>query len=107
MVVSKDARCHTYCVKNTRTGQEKVVHLNLMLQANFLPHKAEDDECYDDSLSSQEHLGEFWQNSAPTDCQESGCTVKWVAFLPTSDEYVGQLIQETWKVQWILEGLKG
>lgn len=84
------------------------MHLNLILQSNFLPHEAEDDECYDDSLSSQEHLGEFWQNTAPTDFQESECTVKWVASSPTSDEYVeGQLIQETWKVQWILEGLKG
>jgi len=37
VVVSKDPRCHTYRVQNISTGQEKVVHRNLMLQANFLP----------------------------------------------------------------------
>uniref|UniRef100_A0A8C2FH10 Gypsy retrotransposon integrase-like protein 1 n=1 Tax=Cyprinus carpio TaxID=7962 RepID=A0A8C2FH10_CYPCA len=37
VVVSVDTRCHTYSVRNTRTNQEKVVHRNLLLRANFLP----------------------------------------------------------------------
>ncbi|KAK7933215.1 hypothetical protein WMY93_004111 [Mugilogobius chulae] len=36
-VVSKDAKCHTFRIRNTVTGQEKVVHRNLLLSANFLP----------------------------------------------------------------------
>uniref|UniRef100_A0A8C4SQC7 Gypsy retrotransposon integrase-like protein 1 n=1 Tax=Erpetoichthys calabaricus TaxID=27687 RepID=A0A8C4SQC7_ERPCA len=36
-VVSKDSKCHTYHIKNTINGQEKIVHRNLILQASFLP----------------------------------------------------------------------
>lgn len=36
-VVSKDSRCHTYRIRHPSTGQERVVHRNLLLQANFLP----------------------------------------------------------------------
>lgn len=35
IVVSKDPKCHIYCVRNTCTGQKKVVHRNLLLQVNF------------------------------------------------------------------------
>nr|XP_055046856.1 uncharacterized protein LOC129432455 [Misgurnus anguillicaudatus] len=44
VVLSVDTRCHTYRIRNTRTGQEKVVHRNLLLQASFLPIE-ENDEC--------------------------------------------------------------
>ncbi|XP_038147761.1 uncharacterized protein LOC119787794 [Cyprinodon tularosa] len=37
IVVSHDPRCHTYRIKDAATGQEKVVHRNLLLAANFLP----------------------------------------------------------------------
>ncbi len=58
VVVSKDPRCHTFRVKNTSTGQEKVVHRNLMLQANFLPLEVEENEsCHDGSLFSQSDVG--------------------------------------------------
>lgn len=36
-VVSKDLRCHTYYIRHPHTGQEKIVHRNLLLRANFLP----------------------------------------------------------------------
>lgn len=36
-VVAKNARCHTYKIKNSRTGLEKIVHRNLLMLANFLP----------------------------------------------------------------------
>lgn len=53
-VVSKDPKCHTYRVKNTVTGQEKVVHRNLLLKANFLPlevdHEQESLSSFDTSL---------------------------------------------------------
>lgn len=50
-VVSRDPRCHTYCIKNTRTGREKVVHRNLLLCANFMLFELEEDE--NGSVSSQ------------------------------------------------------
>lgn len=47
--VSKDSMCHTYCIRQHSTGQEKVVHRNLLLQANFLPVKLdhEIESCFD------------------------------------------------------------
>lgn len=36
-VVSQDSRCHTYHIRNPDNGHEKVVHINLLLQASFLP----------------------------------------------------------------------
>lgn len=55
-MVSEDPKCHTYCVRNTYTGQEKVVHRNLLLQVNFLPTEAEELESSlaDDSEQCQE-----------------------------------------------------
>lgn len=40
-VVSKDSKCHTYRIRHHSTGQERVVHRNLLLQANFLPVEVE------------------------------------------------------------------
>lgn len=36
-VVALNPQCHIYRIRNTKTGQEKTVHRNLLLQANFLP----------------------------------------------------------------------
>ena len=43
VVVSRDPKCHTYRIKNTTSGYEKVVHRNLLLCANFLPLDLEDE----------------------------------------------------------------
>lgn len=44
VVVARDPKCHTYRVKNTTSGHEKVVHRNLLLYANFLPLELEDED---------------------------------------------------------------
>lgn len=57
-VISKDSKCHTYRIRHPSTGQEKIVHRNLLLQANFLPVEVEyERESTFDSGSepSQEH----------------------------------------------------
>lgn len=36
-VVEANPQCHIYRICNTKTGREKIVHRNLLLQANFLP----------------------------------------------------------------------
>ncbi len=43
-VVALNPQCHIYRIRNTRTGQEKTVHRNLLLQANFLPLELGDSE---------------------------------------------------------------
>lgn len=43
-VVALNPQCHTFLVCNTSTGQEKTVHQNLLLQANFLPLELEEAE---------------------------------------------------------------
>lgn len=91
VVVSKDPRCHTYRVKNTSTGQEKVVHRNLMLLANFLPFEEREDESFhDDSLTSQApSAGSQTRNSAlNTNLSETERTAEWVASLPDSDNLI-------------------
>ncbi|KAJ8414524.1 hypothetical protein AAFF_G00037260 [Aldrovandia affinis] len=44
VVVARDPKCHTYRIKNTSSGHEKVVHRNLLLCANFLPLELEDED---------------------------------------------------------------
>ncbi|XP_056585740.1 uncharacterized protein LOC130407103 [Triplophysa dalaica] len=44
IVVASNPQCHTYRVRNVSTGQEKVVHRNLLLQVNFLPVRADEIE---------------------------------------------------------------
>uniref|UniRef100_A0A673JUV2 Gypsy retrotransposon integrase-like protein 1 n=1 Tax=Sinocyclocheilus rhinocerous TaxID=307959 RepID=A0A673JUV2_9TELE len=48
MVVDKFPSTNTFRIHNTVTGQEKIVHRNLLLLANFLPVT---DICYNDSAS--------------------------------------------------------
>lgn len=57
LVVFKDPKCQTYRVRNTSTGQEKVVYRNLMLQASFLPVEEGQHEhlYFEDSESSSIH----------------------------------------------------
>ncbi|KAI2668494.1 Retrovirus-related Pol polyprotein [Labeo rohita] len=91
VVVSKDSRCHIFRVKNTSTGREKVVHRNLMLQANFLPLETEENEsCHDGSLSSQEQSDEtLTQNTTPqNDPHEAERISEWVASLPATGDSV-------------------
>ncbi|KAL1246716.1 hypothetical protein QQF64_034355 [Cirrhinus molitorella] len=54
VVVSVDTRCHTYRVRNTRTHQEKVVHRNLLLRANFLPVEETEEQISDESNTDYE-----------------------------------------------------
>uniref|UniRef100_A0A8C5FQQ6 Integrase catalytic domain-containing protein n=1 Tax=Gadus morhua TaxID=8049 RepID=A0A8C5FQQ6_GADMO len=51
MVVSRDPRCHTYRIRNTSSGREKVVYRNRLLCANFLPLEVEDEEDVDASFT--------------------------------------------------------
>ncbi|KAK0139547.1 Transposon Ty3-I Gag-Pol polyprotein [Merluccius polli] len=43
VVVSRDPKCHTYRIRNTSSGCEKVVHRNRLLCANLLPLELEED----------------------------------------------------------------
>uniref|UniRef100_A0A8C2HN34 Integrase catalytic domain-containing protein n=1 Tax=Cyprinus carpio TaxID=7962 RepID=A0A8C2HN34_CYPCA len=51
-VVALNPQCHIYRIRNTKTGQEKTVHRNLLLQANFLPLESEEPESFEDSGGS-------------------------------------------------------
>lgn len=44
VVIARDPKCHTYRIKSTANGNEKVVHRNLLLCANFLPLELEDED---------------------------------------------------------------
>lgn len=89
VVISKDSRCHTFRIKNTNTGREKVVHRNLMLKANFLPLEVEVGESCDGSLSSQEQSdGTLMESLTQNDPVETERIVEWVASLPAKDDSV-------------------
>ncbi|XP_053339424.1 uncharacterized protein LOC128510904 [Clarias gariepinus] len=51
-VVAMNPQCHIYRICNTKTGQEKTVHRNLLLQANFLPLELEEHETSENSGGS-------------------------------------------------------
>ncbi|XP_019220262.1 uncharacterized protein LOC106098742 [Oreochromis niloticus] len=82
-VVSKNPTCHTYRIRNTKSGQEKVVHRNLLLQANFLPIESEGEP--EMSFASESELGQEQSQSdgespvadCEVDCTER--TAHWVA----------------------------
>uniref|UniRef100_A0A9J7ZL63 Gypsy retrotransposon integrase-like protein 1 n=1 Tax=Cyprinus carpio carpio TaxID=630221 RepID=A0A9J7ZL63_CYPCA len=96
VVVSKDPRCHTYRVKNTSTGQEKVVHRNLMLHANFLPlEEGENESFHDDLLTSHEKSGETSTQSSAlgSDLPETERTAEWVASLPDTNDSVEEQVE--------------
>ncbi|RXN37938.1 Retrovirus-related Pol polyprotein from transposon 412 [Labeo rohita] len=90
IVVALNPQCHTYRIRNTHTGQEKTVHRNLLLQANFLPIEVEelepsfsgdsepDDDCSGVALSDA---------VIPTSaCSNADRTVSWVARTVTPDD---------------------
>ncbi|CAI5646420.1 unnamed protein product [Oreochromis niloticus] len=82
-VVSKNPTCHTYRIRNTKSGQEKVVHRNLLLQANFLPIESEGEP--EMSFASESELGQEQSQSdgeSPVADSEVDCTERtahWVA----------------------------
>ncbi|KAI2645406.1 Retrovirus-related Pol polyprotein [Labeo rohita] len=43
-VVALNPQCHIYQIRNTKTGHERTVNRNLLLQANFLPLELEEPE---------------------------------------------------------------
>nr|XP_061829293.1 uncharacterized protein LOC133614990 [Nerophis lumbriciformis] len=51
VVVSRDPRCHTYRIRNTCSGHERVVHRNRLLCVNFLPLKLENEEDVESSFT--------------------------------------------------------
>uniref|UniRef100_A0AAY4A1Q4 Gypsy retrotransposon integrase-like protein 1 n=1 Tax=Denticeps clupeoides TaxID=299321 RepID=A0AAY4A1Q4_9TELE len=82
IVESKDPRCHVYHVRNTSSGHVKVVHRNLLLQANFLPLEV-GDEC---SFTSEPEVSQVHsENSGRTQSvldsviDSAVRTVNWVA----------------------------
>lgn len=56
VVVGKNEECHTFKIQNASTGQEKVVHRNLIMPVNFLPlpDAASSDEVDVSSMSDSE-----------------------------------------------------
>uniref|UniRef100_A0A3B1JBI6 Gypsy retrotransposon integrase-like protein 1 n=1 Tax=Astyanax mexicanus TaxID=7994 RepID=A0A3B1JBI6_ASTMX len=85
VVVSKDPKCHTYRVRNTNTGQEKVVHRNLMLQVNFLPFDTDAgvEPSFDDSESSREQAQGSSMSSLESEevSDKEDRTASWIATL--------------------------
>ena len=54
VVVSRDPKCHTYRIRNTSSGCEKVVHRNRLLCANFLPLELEEEDVESSFIESSE-----------------------------------------------------
>ncbi|KAK0139129.1 Transposon Ty3-I Gag-Pol polyprotein [Merluccius polli] len=54
VVVSRDPKCHTYRIRNTSSGCEKVVHRNRLLCANFLPLESEEEDVESSFIESSE-----------------------------------------------------
>lgn len=65
-VVGLNPQCHIYRIHNTKTGQEKTVHRNLLLQANFLPLELEDSDVPSSSSSTSLSMGV--RTSLANDC---------------------------------------
>lgn len=65
-VVDMNSETHTYRIRDTITGQEKVIHRNLLMLANFLPVE---DACEMSDLASSVPVTE---SSAP-ETDERGC----------------------------------
>jgi hypothetical protein len=92
VVVSADPRCHTYRVRNTSNEQEKVVHRNLLLLANFLP--IEIDKEVDESILSESCESGNEQDDSPSDeshglgsgLDKSVWTASWVAEASASNK---------------------
>lgn len=82
-VVSRNPRCHTYCIKHPATGQMRTVHRNLLLQANFLPLEVEQsDKSSFDSGSEPSYAQSVVVDSymaAESELTRSDRTASWVA----------------------------
>ncbi|KAI4904009.1 hypothetical protein NFI96_005422 [Prochilodus magdalenae] len=89
IVVSTDPRCHTFRIRNTATGQERVVHRNLLLQASFLPIETEDaiEPLCDDASETCHELSELPTDEFTTgpDSYRIDRTASWVAEAIASD----------------------
>lgn len=83
-VVSNNPTCHTCHIRNTKSGQQKVVHRNLLLQANFLPVEFEGEP--EMSFVSESELGQEQSESDVADPQVD-CTQRTAHWIPemTSD----------------------
>ncbi|KAK9519953.1 hypothetical protein VZT92_022644 [Zoarces viviparus] len=89
-VVAKQENTHTFRIRNCATGQEKVVHRNLIMPVNFLPLPTESEDggscgsdlatgATDDSLQ-----GDDVDSVALPSCAPEDRTVSWVSRLPAS-----------------------
>ncbi|MGL4601957.1 MAG: hypothetical protein ACRCVE_10885, partial [Plesiomonas sp.] len=82
-VVALNPQCHTYRIRNTHTGQEKTVHRNLLLQANFLPIEVEEVEpSFSDSSEPADNCSGVALSDAVTsmsECSNADRTASWVA----------------------------
>jgi len=82
-VVAFNPQCHTYRICNTHTGQEKTVHRNLLLQANFLPIEFEEIEpSFSGGTESVDDCSEVALSNALTPMSEysnADRTASWVA----------------------------
>ncbi|XP_064420158.1 uncharacterized protein LOC135359216 [Latimeria chalumnae] len=92
-VINKNPQTHTYRIRDTKTGKERVVHRNLLMLANFLPIYTEcasedKDLC---EVSSSESVTSRDDSEEPnTDVQELNPvsrTLNWVMETSCSDEH--------------------
>lgn len=82
-VITKDPRCHTYRIRHPASGQERVVHRNLLLPANFLPLEVcQAEESSFDGVSESSHAHSEDNGSlvmAEAEVDRSGRIASWVA----------------------------
>lgn len=103
-VIAKNPRCHTYRIKHPVSGQERVVHRNLLLQANFLPVEVDQaEESSFDCVSESSHAHSEGSVSLiipehKVDCSER--IASWVAeSTPPDDSYeMAHTLPESLKV---------
>lgn len=87
IVTGMNSEVHTFRIRNTATGTEKVVHINLIMPVNFLPLRNEvsDVETCENVTSSRPSLSENEELSLPVNELDDRIG-PWVSELPVSQD---------------------
>ncbi len=89
IVTEMNSEVHTFRIRNTATGTEKVVHRNLIMPVNFLPlrNQVSDVETCENVTSSRSSLSENENVELSLPVNElNDRTVTWVSELPVSQD---------------------